>query len=469
MRYFRTLGTALCVLALPLQAALLLALGEDYGVPLVVGWACGPVLLLAGLALRWRKASSATLEQEISVAAVRNSGRGISLLDETGFVYANAATLTGLGVADIAEIRGRSPADFSPERQPDGTASSEKASRLIAQAIKDGRASSEWIHCRRDGTEFPVEITLAPVSIAGKPSVLTFWRDISDVVRLREERRQTLAALAERMEASLRHIATALSTSATTLTAEAQALTDGSAAAGQQVAAAMSASEAVSASTQGIVTATEQLTSSINEITRDVAHTAQLTGRAAEESRRTDSVVRTLSEGAQKIGDVVGLITTIASQTNLLALNATIEAARAGDAGKGFAVVASEVKSLAQQTAKATEDISRQIGQIQSATQNAVTAIQSITQLTEEVSKVASTIAAAVEEQSAAASEITRNVQQTAESTQGVTANIASVSRAAADATAGAAKVHDTAGVLAQQTQELTTETGNFVASIRAA
>ena len=253
------------------------------------------------------------------------------------------------------------------------------------------------------------------------------------------------------------------------MTTEAKALTDNSATAGEQVAAAMSASEAVNAGNQGIVTAAEQLTSSIGEITREVAQTAQLTGRAAEESRQTDTVVRTLSEGAHKIGDVVGLITTIASQTNLLALNATIEAARAGEAGKGFAVVASEVKSLAQQTAKATEDISSQIGLIQSATQNAVTAIQSITRLTEEVSRVASTIAAAVEQQSAAAAEITRNVHRTAETTQGMTTNIASVSRASTAAAATAMKVHETAGTLSQQSVQLTAETARLAAAIRAA
>jgi methyl-accepting chemotaxis protein len=412
---------------------------------------------------------SGTLEQQVALTSQRVSTVGVSLLDQSGFVFANPATLKALGLGSFDELRGRSPVDFSPERQPDGTRSSERAAQVIAQATKDGSASFEWRHRRKGGSDFPVEITLVGVTIGDKPYLLNYWRDISQVAQLRDERRRTLEDLAARVDTSLRQIAQALSASAATLTSEAGALTDNATAAGQQVAAAMSASEAVNGSTEGIVTAAEQLTHSISEITRDVAHTAQLTGRAAEESRRTDSVVRTLSDGAQKIGDVVGLISTIASQTNLLALNATIEAARAGDAGKGFAVVASEVKSLAQQTAKATEDISRQIGQIQSATQNAVSAIQSITQLNEEVSRVAATIAAAVEEQSAAAAEITRNVQQAAESTQGVTANIASVGQAASAVAAAIQKMRETAGTLSQQTGQLTTETGSFVASIRAA
>ena len=179
--------------------------------------------------------------------------------------------------------------------------------------------------------------------------------------------------------------------------------------------------------------------------------------------------MRALAEGAQRIGDVVGLITSIAGQTNLLALNATIEAARAGDAGKGFAVVASEVKSLAQQTGKATEDISQQIGQMQAATQEAVNAIHGITGTIEEVSAIATTIASAVEQQGAATSEIARNVQQTAQAALQVTTTIGSVNRAAEDTGSAASHVLEAAGALSQQSGRLTAEVGSFVANVRAA
>ena len=194
-----------------------------------------------------------------------------------------------------------------------------------------------------------------------------------------------------------------------------------------------------------------------------------MTGKAADDARRTDTIVRALADGAQKIGDVVGLITNIAGQTNLLALNATIEAARAGDAGKGFAVVASEVKSLAQQTATATEEIGAQISQIQGATREAVEAIQGIAGLSEKVSEIATTIAAAVEEQGSATAGIARNVQQAATSTQEVTANISGLSQAAQNTGSAATQVLGAAGQLSRQAERLAHEVGSFVSGVRTA
>ncbi len=220
---------------------------------------------------------------------------------------------------------------------------------------------------------------------------------------------------------------------------------------------------------QTVASAAEQLTASISEISRQVLQSSRITERAVADARRTDTVVRALSDGAQKIGDVVGLITSIAGQTNLLALNATIEAARAGDAGRGFAVVASEVKNLAQQTAKATDEIGAQIGQIQTATGEAVEAIRAITGVIEEVSTIATAIASAVEQQGAATAEIARNVQQTAVSAHEVTSNIAGVSQAANDTGAAAAQVLSAAEGLSRQAATLTDEVNEFAAGIRAA
>lgn len=192
-----------------------------------------------------------------------------------------------------------------------------------------------------------------------------------------------------------------------------------------------SASEQTTNNVNTVAAAAEEMANSIEEIGRQVEQSANIASRAVQEANSTDTSVSGLASAAQKIGEVVELISDIANQTNLLALNATIEAARAGDAGKGFAVVASEVKSLANQTAKATEDIAAQIGNIQEATGGTVTAIKNISSTIGEISEIASSIASAVEEQSAATQEISRNVQEAAAGTQDVASNIAGVTEAA--------------------------------------
>jgi methyl-accepting chemotaxis protein len=187
------------------------------------------------------------------------------------------------------------------------------------------------------------------------------------------------------------------------------------------------------------------------------------------EADQTGALVQELSVAVAKIGDVVGLISSIAGQTNLLALNATIEAARAGEAGRGFAVVASEVKTLASQTAKATEDIAGQIASVQSSTHQAVSAIGSITKRIQEISGVAASIAAAVEEQGAATQEIVRNVGQAATGTGEVTRNIAGVAGAAEQTGAAACQVLASASELSRQSQQLSSEVRRFLETVRAA
>ncbi|MFZ0020321.1 MAG: globin-coupled sensor protein [Acetobacteraceae bacterium] len=283
------------------------------------------------------------------------------------------------------------------------------------------------------------------------------------------QRAQRLDALLRGFEARTAVLVSMVASAATELesTSRAMASTTGETVAqATNVAAAV---EAASINVQTVASAAEELSASISEIARQVAQSSEIADRAVEDANRTDAIVKTLAEGAQKIGDVVGLISTIAGQTNLLALNATIEAARAGDAGKGFAVVASEVKSLANQTAKATDDISRQIAQIQLATKEAVTAIEAITQTIGEVSRIATAIAAAVEEQGAATQEIARNIHEAATGTQQVSVSIAGVSRGASETGAAATGVHDAAGELSKQAEGLSGDVQHFVTEVKAA
>lgn len=229
------------------------------------------------------------------------------------------------------------------------------------------------------------------------------------------------------------------------------------------------ASNSASANVQSVAAASEELSVSINDISRQVSQAAGIAARAVDQVRMTDKTVRGLADTARRIGDVIDLISAIAKQTNLLALNATIEAARAGASGKGFAVVASEVKSLASQTANATEEISLQISAIQSVAKDAVAAIEGIGGTISQVSEVATTIAAAVEEQGAATQEISRNTQEAAQGTERASANIVEVTEGANATGQSARNVRSAAEMLALQAETLRGRVDEFLAGIRAA
>jgi methyl-accepting chemotaxis protein len=287
--------------------------------------------------------------------------------------------------------------------------------------------------------------------------------------KVKAQRAARLEDLTDTFEKTAGELVGMVSSAATELQATAHSMTSTAGQTRQQATSVAAAAEEASVNVQTVASAAEELAASIGEISRQVAQSAKIAGKAVEDAKRTDGVVRALAEGAQKIGEVVGLISNIAGQTNLLALNATIEAARAGDAGKGFAVVASEVKSLATQTAKATDDIARQIAQIQVATKEAVESIQGIGATIGEVSEIAAAIAAAVEEQGAATQEIARNVQQAAIGTTEVTSTIGGVSEGASSTGAAATQVLGAAEELSRQSERLSGEVGRFIAGVKAA
>ena len=284
-----------------------------------------------------------------------------------------------------------------------------------------------------------------------------------------KEKREALITLADRFDTSVGQLVALMASGAGELETTAKSMTGTAASTNQRASAVSSAATQASSRVQTVAAAAEELSSSITEISRQVAQSAEVTGRAVESARRTDTIVRALSEGAQQIEHVAELISSIAEQTNLLALNATIEAARAGDAGRGFAVVAAEVKTLAGQTAQATQEIGERISQIQSATREAVGAIAGITSTIEEVSAIAATIGSAIEEQGAATAEIARNVTQTAEATRDVTANIGGVSTAANETGSAAGHVLTAASNLSKQAERLASEVNTFLAGVRVA
>ncbi|KPF92316.1 chemotaxis protein [Rhodopseudomonas sp. AAP120] len=287
--------------------------------------------------------------------------------------------------------------------------------------------------------------------------------------RLAALRKQEMIQLADQFEGAVGEIVQTVSSASTELEASATTLTATAERTQQVTTAVAAASEEASTNVSSVASATEEMASSVNEISRQVQESARIADEAVSQAQSTNAQVGELSAAASRIGDVVELINQIAGQTNLLALNATIEAARAGEAGRGFAVVAAEVKALAEQTAKATGEISAQISGIQSATDQSVTAIRQIGGTISKMSEIASTIAAAVEQQGAATQEISRNIQQAAIGTQEVSENIVEVQRGATETGSASGQVLGAAQSLSRDSTMLKQQVSSFLATVRAA
>jgi methyl-accepting chemotaxis protein len=284
-----------------------------------------------------------------------------------------------------------------------------------------------------------------------------------------EARKADMNKLANEFEGAVGRIIETVSAASTELEAAADMLTATAGRSQDLTKVVAAASREASANVQSVASATEEMSSSVNEIGHQVQGSARIAAEAVEQAEKTNNQVSELLSAASRIGEAVQLINAIARQTNLLALNATIEAARAGNAGRGFAVVASEVKALAEQTAKATEEISQQVSGIQNATKESVVAIKAIGGTIGRMSEIASTIAAAVEEQGAARQEISRNVQQAAQGTQQVSYSIIDVQRGASETGSASAQVLSAAQSLSRDSSRLKLEVATFLTTVRAA
>jgi PAS domain S-box-containing protein len=331
------------------------------------------------------------------------------------------------------------------------------------QAIAQGNFNSRVLIERDD------EVGVALRNLQAMQNKLGFDREMQrdSAARSAHERKLEMHQLANNFEAAVGEIIETVSSAATQLEASASTLTHTADRSQELSASVAAAAEQASANVQSVASSTEEMSSSVNEISRQVQESSSIATVAVDQAQRTNDRVGELAEAASRIGDVVELINSIAGQTNLLALNATIEAARAGEAGRGFAVVASEVKALAEQTAKATGEISQQISGIQGATRDSVTAIKEIGDTIGRMSEIAATIASAVEEQGAATQEIARNVQQAAMGTSEVSSNIVDVQRGTTETGSASAEVLTAAQSLSRDSNRLQQEVVRFLRNVR--
>lgn len=333
--------------------------------------------------------------------------------------------------------------------------------------VRESRASLDYASRRR----FFRRVILRGLrgSFRGAAQIInTATEDMQGAARALDDAKKRRLAIADEFETTVRGIVTTVASASTELAATAQLLSQNASGTTEQSVAVAAASEQMSVNVQRVAAATEELSHTVTEVGKQVEDSSRFAEGAVCEASRTQDVVHGLADASRRIGGVVKLISQIAGQTNLLALNATIEAARAGDAGRGFAVVASEVKNLAQQTAAATDEIQKEIENVQNISSETVKAISGVADTIKKMRGIAGTIENSVQEQQTATGEICGNIHQAAVGTQDVSKNISGVTLAAQETSAGASQVLGAAEELSRQSESLQRSVDLFLATVRA-
>jgi methyl-accepting chemotaxis protein len=437
-----------------------LGVGGEQSAQIIEGLRTGTPPPSNGKGRVWRQKVDELLGQIVALSR-DNMGQA----KETGIAEGRRAAIMLAGVSALSVLIGLGMLAW--------IAIAQVARPLGAITTQMGRLAGGDLTIEVDGAERRDEVGAIARALA------VFRRTAIEAERARAERdtesaakvarSQALDRLTREFEGKTETLAQSLAAAARQLQTAAQSMSSTADTANHQSATVAVASEQASANVETVAAATEELAASIREIAQQVTESATISGRAAAEAKHTDHTVQALAEAAQKIGEVVELINSIAAQTNLLALNATIESARAGEAGKGFAVVAAEVKTLAAQTATATGEIAGHVGHIQAATREAVDVIRRVAATIEEINHIAAAIATAMEEQGAATADIARTITQAAQGTREVSANVGGLKDAATATRGTAGEVLVAAGELSRQAQALTGGLAEFLAGTKAA
>ena len=385
-------------------------------------------------------------ESQAKLDAIDKTQATIEFTLDGMIVTANDNFLNTVGYS-LSEIKGQHHRIFC-----EGSYTSSNEYRMFWEKLNRGEFDSgEYMRLGKNNKEVWIQASYNPIfDLNGKPyKVVKFATDITEKKMMEQKVQKLLADIMGTSET--------LSSTSGQMSAVSSQMGSNAEETATQAGVVSSASEQVSSNVQTVATAVEEMTASISEIAKNASDAAQISSEAVTTAQNTNATISKLGASSDEIGQVIKVINSIAEQTNLLALNATIEAARAGDAGRGFAVVANEVKELANQTAKATEEISGKIEAIQTDTGEAVTAIGDITQVIDKINGISSTIASAVEEQSATTAEIGRNVNEAAKGVQEITQNITGVAKAAEDTSVGAREALGTSKELADMASGLQT------------
>jgi methyl-accepting chemotaxis protein len=437
------------------------------GQALLLAGLCAVALAFAGMTYRRQAKQNRQL-----TTAIDNMSQGLNVFDKYGRI-----TLLNRRYLDMYKLSpdvvkpGCSLQQLIQHRKDTGIFKGEVEAycRTILDDVSHGKRISHYVQAS-DG-----RIVLAKNEPLPGGGWVSTHEDVTEqrraeeeraVIREQEQRRSAIDAAISRFRPLAEILLSSVSDSATAMRSTAGALLGSSDQTSQRAESAVHAFHEASTNVETAAVAASELSHSIAEISRQLTQTSDIVRLASEEARATDGEIAGLADGAQKIGDVVKLIRNIAGQTNLLALNATIEAARAGEAGRGFAVVAAEVKSLAVQTAKATEDIANHILGVQNSTGGAIGAIRQITGRMQEINEYTSTVAAAVEEQNSATGEISHNVASAAQGTAHVVAALGEVAGAATETRASAEVVRDAAQTVESAVAELRLEVEDFLAKV---